>query len=196
MWGWLIINGFYTPWTALRLALFDVVSLTSSTGYASADYLTWGALATTAAVIFSLTGGCSGSTSGSVKIFRWQVVIAQLKRALITTTEPNRLLPLKVGKINVSSKAASSVLVFFTAYFFSIAVLTFAVSLCGVDFMGAFGAVVSCITNVGGNISAATVKGYAEFSDVVKLILMFTMLLGRLEIMTVLVLFCKSFWIR
>lgn len=196
MWGWLIFNGFYSPWEALRMAVFDVVSLTSSTGYAAADYLNWGALAATAALVFSLTGGCSGSTSGSVKIFRWQVVIAQLKRSLITTTEPNRMVPLKVGKINVSSQVASSVLVFFTAYFFSIVILTFMVSLCGVDFISALGAVVSCITNVGSNISMATAGGYADFSTAVKLILAFAMLLGRLEIMTVLVLFCKSFWVR
>lgn len=194
MWGWLCFNDIYTPLTALRHAFFEVVSLTSSTGYASANYIQWGAFAATAALIFTLTGGCSGSTSGSVKIFRWQVVIAILKRALITTTEPNRMVPLKVGKINVSSVAANSVVIFFMAYFFSIAILTAVVSLCGVDFLTAFSAVINCITNVGCTLSSD--MAYADFSNTVKVILSFTMLLGRLEIMTVLVLLCKSFWQR
>lgn len=194
MWGWLSFNDIYTPLTALRYAVFEVVSLTSSTGYASAHYLQWGAFAATAALIFTLTGGCSGSTSGSVKIFRWQVIIAQLKRALITTTEPNRMLPLKIGKINVSSQAASSVVTFFMAYFFSIVILTTVVSLCGVDFLTAFSAVINCITNVG--CTLIDNSSYADFSNTVKIILSFTMLLGRLEILTVLVLLCKNFWQR
>ena len=180
MWGWLSYNNIYTPLDALRQAVFTVVSLTSSTGYASSNYLNWGAFAATAALIFTLTGGCSGSTSGSVKIFRWQVVIAQLKRALITTTEPNRMLPLKVGKISVSSTAANSVVIFFMAYFFSIAVLTTLVSICGVDFLTAFSAVINCITNVG--CTLAKDMSYADFSDTVKVILSFTMLLGRLSL--------------
>lgn len=194
MWGWLVFNHIYSPIEALRQAAFTVVSLTSSTGYSAATYLGWGAFAATAALVFTLTGGCSGSTSGSVKILRWQVIIAMLKRAIITTTQPNRLLPLKIGKINVNYTASSSVVIFFAAYFFSIAILTLAVSICGVDFLSAFSAVINCITNVG--CSLINGASYEEFSSPVKLILAFTMLLGRLEIMTVLVLLCKSFWQR
>ncbi len=194
MWGWLSFNGIYTPLDGLRYATFTVISLTSSTGYASSAYLSWGSFAITAALIFTLTGGCSGSTSGSVKILRWQVIVALLKRAIVTTTQPNRMLPLKIGKINVSSAAASSVVIFFVAYFFSIVILTALVSLCGVDFLTAFSAVINCITNVG--CALVGDFAYADFSSVVKMILVFTMLLGRLEIMTVLVIFCKSFWQR
>ncbi|MBQ9235336.1 MAG: TrkH family potassium uptake protein [Alphaproteobacteria bacterium] len=194
MWGYLSFSGLAQGWDALRKAVFDVVSLTSSTGYAAADYWKWGAFATTATLIFTLTGGCSGSTSGSVKVLRWQVIFAQLKRAIITTCEPNRMLPLKIGKINVSSAVGNSVLIFFAAYFFSIAGLTVAVSLYGQDFMSALGLVVTSITNVGANIGNAA--GYADLSDTIKLILTFAMLLGRLEVMTVLVLFTKSFWQR
>lgn len=196
MWGWLSINNFYDPIQSLRYALFQVVSLTSSTGYSSANYLQWGSFASTAIIIFSLTGGCSGSTSGSIKIFRWQVIIAQLKRALVITTEPNRLYPLKVGKINVSNSAASSVFIFFVAYFFSIAILTSLVSLCGVDFLPSLSIVINCITNAGAEIESITNQNYGQFSDTIKLILTFTMLLGRLEILTILVMMCKNFWQR
>lgn len=196
LWGWMFHNGIYEPFEALRYALFTVVSLTSSTGFSSADYLSWGAFMATAVLILSLTGGCSGSTSGSIKIFRWQVIIAQLKRAFITTTEPNRLLPLKVGNSNISTQVANSIVIFFIAYGFSVAVITVLLALNGVDFVTAFGAVVGCITNVGSGITQAIgpVGNYADFNDTVKIILSLTMLLGRLEIMTVLVLFTKNFW--
>ncbi len=196
LWGWMFHNGIYEPFEALRYALFTVVSLTSSTGYSSADYLTWGAFVTTAVLVFSLTGGCTGSTSGSIKIFRWQVIIAQLKRAFITTTEPNRLLPLKIGNSNISSQVANSTVIFFIAYGFSVALITVVVALNGLDFTTSFGAVIGCITNVGTGINEVIgpLGNYSGFSDSVKLILAFTMLLGRLEVMTILVLFARNFW--
>lgn len=196
MWGYLHFSGIALGFEALRKAVFDVVSLASSTGYAADQYWQWGAFAATATVIFTLTGGCSGSTSGSVKIFRWQVIIAQLKRAVITITEPNRMVPLKIGKINVSSSVGHSVMVFFAAYFFSIVLLTVAVSLCGVGFEEALGVVLACITNVGSIIGDGGVSGYAVYGVKIKVILSFAMLMGRLEIMTVLVLFTKNFWIK
>ena len=113
---WLVYNGVYAPFDALRYSTFNIVSVVTSTGYNSANWLDWGAFAATAFVIFALTGGCTGSTSGGVKIFRWQIVLAQLKRAFITTTEPNRLLPLKVDGIGISHNVASSIFVFFIAY--------------------------------------------------------------------------------
>ncbi len=196
LWGWMFHNGIYAPFEALRYAVFTVVSLTSSTGYSSANYLSWGVFMATAVLILSLTGGCSGSTSGSIKIFRWQVIVAQLKRAFITTTEPNRLLPLKVGNSNISNNVASSIVIFFIAYGFSVAIITVLVALNGVDFVTSFGAVIGCITNVGTGINQiiGPIGNYSDFSDTVKIILAFTMLLGRLEIMTVLVLFTKNFW--
>ncbi len=196
MWGYLHFSGIASGVEALRKAAFDVVSLASSTGYAADTYWRWGTFAATATVIFTLTGGCSGSTSGSVKIFRWQVIIAQMKRAMITITEPNRMVPLKIGKINVNSAVGHSVMVFFAAYFFSIVVLTSAVSLCGIEFENALGMVLSCITNVGSVIGSAGVKGYADYGNEIKIILSFAMLLGRLEVMTMLVLFTKNFWVK
>jgi trk system potassium uptake protein TrkH len=193
---WLIYNGVYSPFDALRHAAFNIVSIVTSTGYNSANWLNWGAFAATAFVIFALTGGCTGSTSGGVKIFRWQIVLAQLKRSFITTTEPNRLLPLKVDGITISHNVASSIFVFFIAYAFSVAVISLLVALSGVDFATAFSATIACITNSGpGNTQIIGPAGsYASLSEYVKVLLAFTMILGRLEVLTVLVLFTKSFW--
>jgi trk system potassium uptake protein TrkH len=193
---WLWYKGVYAPFEALRHAMFSVVSLVTSTGYNSADFLQWGAFMATAVLIFSLTGGCSGSTSGSIKIFRWQVLWALLKRSFVTTTEPNRLVPLKIGGVGIASGIAASVSVFFIAYSLTVAVMTVAIALQGVDFMTAFGAVIACITNVGVGMTSAIgpYGSYAEFGGAVKLLLAATMIIGRLEVMTVLVLLNKNFW--
>ena len=193
---WLVYNGTYGFPDALRKAAFNVTSIVTSTGFVSADYLNWGAFAGTAFVIFALTGGCTGSTSGSIKIFRWQVIFAQLKRSFISTTEPNRLVPLKIGSSVVSSQVANSVFTFFVIYFLSIMGLTILISLSGIDFLTSFSAVISCITNSGPGITPeiGPSGNYSALSDFTKYILSFAMLLGRLEVMTILVIFTKSFW--
>ena len=193
---WLVWQGVYEPVEALRKAAFNVTSIVTSTGFSSADWLSWGAFAATAFVIFAQTGGCTGSTSGSIKIFRWQVIFAQLKRMFVTTTEPNRLMPLKVGRTVISSEVSSSVFVFFVAYVFSLVFISALVALTGVDFVTSFGAVMACLSNSGPGISnnIGPVGNFGDLSGNVKLILAFTMILGRLEILTVFALFCRSFW--
>ena len=193
---WLVWQGVYEPVEALRKAAFNVTSIVTSTGFSSADWLSWGAFAATAFVIFAQTGGCTGSTSGSIKIFRWQVIFAQLKRMFLTTTEPNRLMPLKVGRTVISSEVSSSVFVFFVAYVFSLVFISALVALTGVDFVTSFGAVMACLSNSGPGISnnIGPVGNFGDLSGNVKLILAFTMILGRLEILTVFALFCRSFW--
>ena len=193
---WLIWRGVYAPLEAFRYAAFNVTSIVTSTGFSSANWLSWGAFAATAFVIFALTGGCSGSTSGGIKIFRWQVVIAQLKKTFITTTEPNRLIPLKIGGTVINAEVANSVFVFFIAYAFSVAMISSVIAVTGVDFVTAFGATISCITNSGPGISQniGPDGNFAGLSDTVKAVLAFTMLLGRLEVLTIWALFSKSFW--
>ena len=193
---WLVYKGIYQPFDALRYATFNVVAIVTSTGYNSANWLNWGAFAATIFVVFALTGGCTGSTSGGVKIFRWQVVAAELKRAFITITEPNRLLPLKVGGATISRNVASSIFVFFIAYAFCVALISVLVALSGVDFATAFSATIACITNSGpGNTQIIGPAGnYGVLNSGVKALLAFTMILGRLEVLTVLVVFGKSFW--
>ncbi|MBQ7286023.1 MAG: TrkH family potassium uptake protein [Alphaproteobacteria bacterium] len=193
---WLSYNGVYDFGTAVRQASFNIVSVVTTTGFASADFLEWGVFASTAFVIFGITGGCTGSTSGSIKIFRWQVIWTQLKRAMINTLEPNRVLPLKVGTAPISADVAGSVYILFIAFGLSVFALTLLVSLLGYDFITSFSAVVACMTNVGPGVipSIGPSGNYAFFSDSVKYTLSFAMLLGRLEVMTILVIFTKNFW--
>ena len=194
---WLWQSDYYPNfWTALRFASFNVVSVTTTTGYASTDYLLWGNLSNVIFLIFALTGGCTGSTTGSIKIFRWQVVIAFVKKHLISAVEPNRVVPVKIGTLASDNKVVASVFVFLSAYFFSTIILTCLLALADLDFTTAFSAVIGCITNTGPGIGKiiGPVGNYSSLSEYCKYILSFAMLLGRLEIMTILVIMTRNFW--
>lgn len=188
----------YSLWTAVRYSFFSVISVVTTTGFAVSDFPSWGVWATGLFLLLSLQGGCTGSTSGSIKIFRWQIIYAFLHKYLLSAVEPRRVIPLKVGEVNVSEKVTMSVFVYVFAFLISLLLISGLVCLCGVEFRTAFAATVACITNVG--MGAVDVIGplgnYDFFSDVVKYILCFAMFLGRLEIITVLVIFTKSFWHR
>lgn len=192
----LTYKGVYNFTDALRYSAFNITSIVTSTGFVSTDYLKWGAFAGSFFLIFALTGGCTGSTAGSIKIYRWQIFFAQMKKAFITTTEPNRLLPVKIGHVIINSQVANSIFIFLGAYSMSIIVLTLLIALTGADFTTAFSSVLACITNSGPGIGKiiGPSGNYSSITDSAKYILAFTMLLGRLEIMTILVIFTKSFW--
>ena len=186
----------YNFWSALRAASFNVVSATTGCGLASVDYMKWGFFAQTIFIIFSLTGGCTGSTTGAIKTFRWQVILAFLKKNMLNSTEPNRILPVKIKDLTVGNEVISSVFVFMTAFSFSIIVLTTLVALTGLDFTTAFSAIIGCITNAGpgvGNI-VGPAGNYASLTDFAKHICAFAMLLGRLEVLTLLVVLTRNFW--
>lgn len=194
---WLTYDDVYENfWQSLRYATFNIVSIVTTTGYVSTDYMKWGPLAGTLFIIFAMTGGCTGSTSGSVKVFRWQVVWAYLKQSLIVATEPNRVMPIKIGKLATGGSIVSSVFVFLSAFMGTLVVLTVLVAMTGLDFETAFSAVVACVTNSGPGIGpiVGPAGTFAPLSDFAKYMLVLAMLLGRLEVLTVLVIFTKSFW--
>lgn len=143
-----------------------------------------------------MTGGCTGSTSGSIKIFRWQVIIAFLKKSLVNLTEPNRIIFVKIGNLNVDYSIISSVFVFVSAFSFSTILLTMLVAVTGVDFTTAFSGIVGCITNSGPGVGkiVGPAGNFSSFSDFAKYVCAFAMLLGRLEVLTILVVFTKNFW--
>ena len=194
--GYLYSSSDYSLVRAFRYGFFTTIALLTTTGLSSCDYLTWGTWATGFVFLLSLVGGCTGSTCGSVKVLRWQVIYAFLRKYLLTAIEPNRVISLKIGGANTTEKVTMSVFVYVFAFLISLAGMTALLSICGYDFMTSLAAVEACMTNVG--VGAAEIIGpsgnYAFFSDTVKYILCFTMLLGRLEIITLLVLLTKSFW--
>ena len=193
---WLKYEGVYSFMDALRFSSFNIISIVTSTGFSSTNYLTWGAFASTAFIIFALTGGCTGSTSGSIKIFRWQVLFAYLKKSFATIIEPHRIVPVKIKQVVLGNEVVTSIFVFFLAYAVSLFGLTALVALTGQDFETAFSAVTACITNSGPGIGKIVGPdgNYSSLSDFAKHVLSFAMLLGRLEIMTIVVVFSKNFW--
>lgn len=194
---WLMYKGVYPDFvTSFRYASFNVVSMMSTTGFASTDFLAWGSLAVIIFIIFSLTGGCTGSTTGAIKIFRWQVLWAYLRHSLVQAVDPNRVVLIKIKQYVLESPVIASVLVFISLFFLTIAALTLLLCISGIDFLLALSAVIACITNTGPGVVAAIgpVGNYGGFSNFAKDVLSLSMLLGRLEILTVLVVFTKNFW--
>ena len=192
----LVFNGVYNVGDALRYSSFNIISIVTSTGFVSTDYMLWGAFSSTLFIIFALTGGCTGSTSGSIKIFRWQVVFAFIRQTLTLATDPNRVMPVKIGKLLVSNGVVASVFVFLACYLVSIGVLSVLVALTGQPFDIAFSSVIACLTNSGpgvGNV-IGPVGNYSSLPDMAKYILSFAMLLGRLEVITIFVVCTKNFW--
>lgn len=194
--GYLYATSEYSLWYALRYGFFTVISIITTTGLTSCDYITWGVWVTAVILFLSLIGSCTGSTGGSIKILRWQVIYAFLRKYLLSAIEPNRVIPLKIGKVNMSEKVTMSVFVYVFSFLICLAVLVLAVSACGLDLKTAIAVVTACIGNVG--VGAVEVIGpsgnYAFLPDSVKFILCFAMLLGRLEVISILVIFSKSFW--
>ncbi len=196
---WLRLKGVYPDFTqALRFAAFNVVSVITTCGLSSADYLSWGSFAVVFFAFAMLVGGCSGSTTGSIKIFRWQVLVAFLRQAMLLAIEPKRMLVLKVKQFVIDSQIVVSVMIFVTLFFATAGCLVLVLTVSGIDAATALAAVLGCITNVGPSFvdSIGPVGNYGLFSPFVKYVLVAAMILGRLEILTILVIFTRNFWRR
>lgn len=193
---YLFVTSDYTLGQSLRYSFFSVISVMTTTGLSSVNFVEWGVWTSAVFMLLSLSGGCTGSTSGSIKTFRWQLVYAYLHKYMLSMVEPNRIIPLKVGNINPSQNVVTSVFVYVFSFIISVLLIGVIVSLNGVDFSTSLAASVACMTNVGvGSVEILGPSGnYAFFAAPVKYILCFAMLLGRLEVITVMVIFTKSFW--
>ena len=190
--------GVYDWWRAVRYSSFNIISVVTTTGFVSTDYNLWGSWVVIPFMIFAMTGGCTGSTSGSIKILRWQVLFAYIKRAFVVSTEPNRVVPLKVGNNPTDMSVVSSVFVLFAGFILSIAFMSCLVTLDGYDLEIALSSVVACISNSGPGAGSliGPAGNYGSLSDFTKWVLSITMLLGRLEVITVVTVLTKSFWTK
>lgn len=178
---------------ALRVIAFNLISAITTTGIYSSDYVAWGPWAVIIFLILFLHGGCTGSTTGSIKIFRWQVAMAFLKKHFIKAVSPHQVTVMKAGDKVIDDAITSSVFALIFSFILAILFFTLVVSLSGVDFLTSLSAVVSTITSAGAGLTEATGPNgnFADFSAFVKYVLSFVMVLGRLEVVTVLVLFAK-----
>jgi trk system potassium uptake protein TrkH len=181
----------------IRLAMFNVISITTGTGYGFGDYQLWGPIATPVFFVLMFIGGCAGSTSCSIKIFRFQVAIEGLRVFVRKMLNPHLVSPLRYNGVPLPESALYSVLNFFFVFFACFALATLALSFAGLDTTTAISSAATSITNVGpglGNI-VGPAGNFSPLPDVAKWVMSITMLVGRLELFTVLVLFLPRFWI-
>jgi len=181
---------------ALTHATFNVISIITTTGYVSEDYTLWGSYALVAFFYLMFVGGCSGSTAGGIKVFRFQIAFVLLRNQLHLMRHPHAVLTTKYNGREVSDDIVRSIVAFTFYFTFTIAVLAFCLSLTGLNFLTSLSAAVTAVTNVGpglGNVIGPS-GNFSSLSDVAKWLLTAGMLFGRLEIMTVLVIFTRTFW--
>jgi trk system potassium uptake protein len=181
--------------TALRYAMFNAVSVATTTGYVTVDYDAWPSFAAMWMLLLCCFTSSSGSTGGGIKMIRALTLLQQALREMKFLLHPNAVNPMKIGGTPVPNKVIFSVLGFVFVYFMSVAVITFVLMGSGLDFISSFSAVLACINNTGPGLNkVGPATTYAALSDFQTWVLAFTMLLGRLELFTVLILFTPGFW--
>ena len=181
---------------SFRTSLFCVVSFLSSTGFATADYTAWGSFPLILVFLLTLSGGCTGSTSGGIKVFRFQVMFLGAHAHLRQLYRPHGIYLAAYQSHKIPDSISASVLTFITLYCFLGGCLALALAATGMDFTTSLSAAMAALGNAGPGITemVGPVTTYAPFSFVQKIILMAGMILGRLELLTILVLFMPSFW--
>jgi len=196
--GFLWWKGTYPDFlTALRFASFNVVSMATDSGLSSANFSLWPIFAPMWMLFLSCITVSSGSTGGGIKMIRTLVLIKQAGREFIKLLHPAAINPLKIGGQVIPNSVVFSVLGFIFLYFMSVATLTFALLISGLDFISAFSAVIACINNAGPGLGVVGPAGnYGVLTDFQTWVCTFAMLIGRLEIFTVLILFTPQFWKR
>ncbi len=182
---------------AFRTSLFQVISIQTSTGFATSDYMTWPAVAWGVMPLLMLIGACAGSTSGGMKCIRVAMLIRVTKNEFKRLLHPNAVLPIRINRQVISSTLQSTVLAF-TVLFVVIAFASILILLAlDIPFMESVGVVVSSIGNTGPGLGAyGPAYSWTALPDIAKWLLALLMLLGRLELFTVLLLFTPEFWKR
>ncbi|MEN0653083.1 MULTISPECIES: TrkH family potassium uptake protein [Hyphobacterium] len=181
--------------TALREALFNVVSVITTTGYATADYQLWGPFAMAVFFFLTFVGGCAGSTSGGFKMFRFEVLAKALLQNLNRTAQPHSLSPARINGQPLGPGDVASVALFSAVYVATFAIGALVLSATGLDLMTSLSGSATALANVGPGLGAiiGPAGNFSGLPDSTKLVLGAIMVLGRLEVFTVLVLFVPRF---
>jgi trk system potassium uptake protein TrkH len=189
-------NGIYADWTtALRHAAFHTVSIATTTGYSTLDYGLWPAFAPLWILFLGTFIASSGSAGGGIKMMRAMTLFSQVFREFRKLSHPNAVTPLKIGGQVVPNQIVFSVLAFFFAWLATLVSMTFLLTVTGLDFITALSAVVATLNNIGPGLQqVGPASNYSVLSDFQTWVCSATMLLGRLELMTVLVVLTPSFW--
>ncbi|MGE5767187.1 MAG: TrkH family potassium uptake protein [Bacteroidota bacterium] len=194
--AWLYLRDFMDPAGALRYSTFNVISVMTGSGFVTADYGRWGSFAVTVMFIVTFIGGCAGSTTCGIKIFRLQVLYATANAQIHRLMQPNGVFFPYYNRKPIPDSVATSVMSFFFLFAACFALLTVALGLTGLDFITAVSGAATAISNAGPGLGEliGPSGNFATLPDSAKLLLTFGMLLGRLELFTVLILLAPAFW--
>jgi len=186
----------YESERVLREALFNITSIISGTGYASADYMQWGSFAVALFFFIGLIGGCAGSTTCSIKIFRYQLLFASIRAQLRRIRSPHGVFTPRYDGRPVGADVLSSVMSFFMFFVVSLGLISVALSLTGLDFVTSVSGAAAALANIGPGLGEiiGPAGNFSSLNDTAKWILIIAMWIGRLELMAVYVMFTAKFW--
>ena len=193
---WLHFSYAIDAGSALTKAAFNIVSVVTTTGFASTDYLLWGAFASTFFFALTFVGGCTGSTGGAIKIFRFQVMYGMVAQHLRSIVRPHVVAPIRYGTRTISDAQVASVGSFISLYFLCFGAFAFILTALGLDAETSLSAAATALGNVGPGVGPliGPAGTFAAMPDLAKLVLCVAMIMGRLEILGVLVFFLPGFY--
>ena len=180
----------------IRDGLFQTISVATTTGFTTHNFSTWPSVVPILLLLAAFAGGCAGSTAGGIKMIRVVMIYLQGKREVMRLIHPSGIFPIKLGKNPVPERLVEAVWSFFSVYVIVFLMMVTLIMVVGdLDFTTAFSAVGACLNNLGPGLGEVALN-YASLDPEIKWLLMFTMMLGRLEIFTVLVLLTPAYWRR
>jgi len=194
--SWLWGRGGEMTEKAFREALFNVTSIMTGTGYANADYMAWGTFPVVVFFLIGLIGGCAGSTSCSVKVFRYQLVFAAIKSQIRQIHSPHGVFTPRYDGRPISEDVLNSVIAFLVAFLLSLGATAVLLGLTGLDFITSVSGAAAALANIGPGLGLeiGPAGNYADINATAKWILAIAMFVGRLEIMVVLTILSIKFW--
>lgn len=189
----MLVHDTFRP--ALGESVFQVISIITTTGFVTTNYQQWPAFLWAFIFLLMFTGACSGSTGGGVKMVRILLLLKNSTHELKRLVHPQAIIPVRLNGKFVGEETIFNVLAFFLIYIMVFATGSMVLSFIGLDFYSAIGTTAACIGNIGPGLgNAGPMHSYADIPDAGKWILSFLMLIGRLEFLTVFILFSRSFW--
>jgi len=192
--AYLTLHQVYPTWQeSLRYGAFQVISIGTTTGYANADFASWPAFLPMMLIMMSVVGASAGSTGGGIKVIRFILLFKQGSREIKSLLHPNAMIPVKLNGKAIPEKVMMAVWGFFSLYIVIFVMLMLLLMALGLDMVTAFSSVTATLNNLGPGLGEVAAN-FQNLSDPVKWVLTFSMVLGRLEIFTLLILFTAAFW--
>jgi trk system potassium uptake protein TrkH len=192
-----IISIHHDPLVAFRKALFQAISISTTTGYGTDNFDAYPEFARLLMIVLMFIGGSAGSTAGGMKISRVMVLIRTIRAELFKAVRPNAVVAIKIGDQPIGDNTVKSIAGFFILFVIVFAAGSMFMAALGLDLTTAFSSVIACLANIGPGLGkVGSLENFAGIPEIGKLFLSFCMILGRLELFTVMALVLPSFWRR